>query len=306
MSPTDFQLKEPPMSASYIIGYDGTDAAKAAIDFAAVLAKANGASLTAVCAYPPVPRVYGRGAADGADAELTALAEADAALAMADLHDSAVAQRLVRPGSPPKALSDAADDQSATMIVVGTTDRGPLGRISPGSTAERLLHGAPCPVAVVPATRVNREMKAIAVAYDGGAESEAAVTCAAELAESLGASLELLGVDTPIAMAGPMASGFDTQLIRDGLEKQLGERAAAAGATWRLVTGSAGSSLSGVSAEYDLMVAGSRGYGPLRAVLMGSVSRHLADHAACPVIIAPRPEHAPVAATTPPREAVVT
>ena len=269
------------MSASYIIGYDGSDAAQAAIDFAAVLAEATDASLTAVSAYPPIPRVYAPGAADGADAQLTALAEADAALAMAELHDPAVAKRLLRPGSPPKALIDAADDESATMIVVGATHRGPLGRISPGSTAERLLHGAPCPVAVVPATSDDAEVKTIAVAYDGGAESEAAVTCAAELAESLDASLELVGVETLVVMAGPVAVGAGLQQqFHENLEQQLGERAAAAGATWRLLTGSAGSSLAGVSAEFDLMVAGSRGYGPLRAVLMGTVSRQLVDHAA--------------------------
>ena len=35
--------------------------------------------------------------------------------------------------------------------MVGSTRRGPVGRVTPGSTAERLLHGAPCPVAVTPA-----------------------------------------------------------------------------------------------------------------------------------------------------------
>jgi nucleotide-binding universal stress UspA family protein len=38
----------------------------------------------------------------------------------------------------------------------------------------------------------------------------------------------------------------------------------------------------------DLMVVGSRGYGPRRAVLLGSVSRHLMNEAACPVIVLPR------------------
>jgi nucleotide-binding universal stress UspA family protein len=286
------------MSATYLVGYDGSDAAQAAIDFAALLAKATGASLTAVCAYPPPPRVFARGASDGADAELTALAEADAALAMAELHDPRVAQRLVRPGSPPEALIEAADDESATMIVVGSTDRGTLGRISPGSTAERLLHGAPCPVAVVPATRDDAEVKTVGVAYDGGAESEVALTCAAALAESLGASLELIGVDTPVAMAGPAATGYDCQqAIHEGLEEQIRATAATAGATWRLFTGSAGSSLVEASGEFDLMVAGSRGYGPLRAVLMGSVSRHLADHAECPVVIAPRPDSDAISAS---------
>jgi hypothetical protein len=33
---------------------------------------------------------------------------------------------------------------------------------------------------------------------------------------------------------------------------------------------------------------GSRGYGPVRAVLLGSVSRRVADEARCPVLVLPR------------------
>jgi nucleotide-binding universal stress UspA family protein len=38
----------------------------------------------------------------------------------------------------------------------------------------------------------------------------------------------------------------------------------------------------------DLLVCGSRGYGPLRAVLLGGVSRRVAAEAHCPVIVLPR------------------
>jgi nucleotide-binding universal stress UspA family protein len=34
--------------------------------------------------------------------------------------------------------------------VDGSTHRGPIGRVLAGSTARKLLHGAPCPVLVVP------------------------------------------------------------------------------------------------------------------------------------------------------------
>ena len=39
---------------------------------------------------------------------------------------------------------------------------------------------------------------------------------------------------------------------------------------------------------------GSRGYGPLRAVLLGSVSGRLVREAACPVIVVPRGVEAPL------------
>ena len=43
-----------------------------------------------------------------------------------------------------------------------------------------------------------------------------------------------------------------------------------------------------VSAHVDLLVCGSRGYGPLRSVLLGGVSRRLVDDAHCPVLVLPR------------------
>jgi nucleotide-binding universal stress UspA family protein len=38
----------------------------------------------------------------------------------------------------------------------------------------------------------------------------------------------------------------------------------------------------------DLLVCGSRGYGPLRAVLLGGVSSYVVAHARCPVVVVPR------------------
>ena len=40
--------------------------------------------------------------------------------------------------------------------------------------------------------------------------------------------------------------------------------------------------------EVDLLVCGSRGYGPVRRVLLGGVLRKLIRRAACPVVVVPR------------------
>ena len=42
------------------------------------------------------------------------------------------------------------------------------------------------------------------------------------------------------------------------------------------------------SGDVDLLVCGSRGYGPLGSVLLGGVSRRLVHRAACPVVVVPR------------------
>lgn len=44
-----------------------------------------------------------------------------------------------------------------------------------------------------------------------------------------------------------------------------------------------------IEKDVDLLVLGSRGYGPLTRVLLGSVSRRAAQDAPCPVLVVPRP-----------------
>jgi nucleotide-binding universal stress UspA family protein len=43
-----------------------------------------------------------------------------------------------------------------------------------------------------------------------------------------------------------------------------------------------------VSEHVDMLVCGSRGYGPLRSILLGGVSRRLVEGAHCPVLVLPR------------------
>ena len=55
-----------------------------------------------------------------------------------------------------------------------------------------------------------------------------------------------------------------------------------------LVEGDAAEVLAEASADLDLLVVGSRGYGPLRAVLLGSVSTALVRSARSPLVVVPR------------------
>ncbi len=61
-------------------------------------------------------------------------------------------------------------------------------------------------------------------------------------------------------------------------------------ATGDVVYGGVGDELVRLSHDVDLMVCGSRGWGTVRRVLLGSTSDRLVRHAACPVAVAPRPE----------------
>ena len=53
----------------------------------------------------------------------------------------------------------------------------------------------------------------------------------------------------------------------------------------KLVEGDAAEVLEQESKKADLVVVGSRGHSGIRAVLLGSVSRHVVDHAPCPVVV---------------------
>jgi nucleotide-binding universal stress UspA family protein len=54
------------------------------------------------------------------------------------------------------------------------------------------------------------------------------------------------------------------------------------------IAGNVDTDLSLESERVDLMVVGSRGYGPRAAVLLGGVTHTLLRKAACPVIVLPR------------------
>src|SRR4051794_29511028 len=58
--------------------------------------------------------------------------------------------RLYQSSSAAKALQGAVEEEDAGLLVVGSSRRSGLGRVLAGGTAMRLLHGAPCPVTVVP------------------------------------------------------------------------------------------------------------------------------------------------------------
>ena len=66
------------------------------------------------------------------------------------LEPGRVHTRVVTAPSPAHGLHNLAVDNAATVAVVGSTHRGALGRVRPGSTGERLLSGSPCAVAVAP------------------------------------------------------------------------------------------------------------------------------------------------------------
>jgi nucleotide-binding universal stress UspA family protein len=63
---------------------------------------------------------------------------------------------------------------------------------------------------------------------------------------------------------------------------------ALAGVEGHVALGLAGEELAAFGSQVDLLVVGSRGYGPIRRLIFGSTSGHLAGNARCPLVVLPR------------------
>jgi len=210
--------------------------------------------------------------------------------------------RLVSSNSPAAGLQATADQADASMIVVGSSHRSRIGRVLAGSVTESVLGGAAVPVAVAPRDYAgsDRGLRTIGCGFDGSPESRLALEWAAALAHHRRAHLLAVTVHTPVAFGGvstrgPIGYQAANDALRTGLHEQVTEAIAALGdgsdASSRVVDGDAAVELAEASAELDLLVLGSRGYGPVRSVLLGSVSRSLVHAAACPVVVLPRGVH---------------
>lgn len=280
------------MVRTILIGFDGSDQARDALALARLLGRASGARLVAACVYPPVTLLARPDLADW-----QAAVRKGAEDSLAAVGDDAVERRVIESQSAARGLHDAAEEIEADLVVVGSCHRSRLGRVLAGSVAERLLHGAPCAVALAPrgfADRAPTGLETIGVGFDGSPEAEVALAGATELARGAGAALRILCLirpsDTIPAFASPLPVPVLAESLRWEAEQALERGLAAVPADVEAegaIIGGATAAL-GEQGDIDLMVVGSRGYGPLRRVLLGSTSASLARNSAYPVIVLPR------------------
>jgi nucleotide-binding universal stress UspA family protein len=197
-----------------------------------------------------------------------------------------------------RGLHEVADAAGAELIVVGSTHRHGLGRVMPGATGERLLHGSACPIAIAPAGWRGDAIETIGAGFDGSPESRAALAAATSLACASGASLRALNVFEPPNPANPVYAvtghGY-TEIMgelrderRARLDQALEELPSRVDAGGQVVDGHPAEVLAAESEHLDLLVIGSRGYGALRATLAGSVAHELAGTSRCPLLLVPR------------------
>ena len=276
-----------------IVAFDGSASAQDALALALRLRDPGDGSLVLVCVVASRPwHLPGRPSSAVAQDEAKAmLAEARTGLPAG----IPVAVRAAASPSPARGLTELAETEHADLIVVGSAKGADDGRIGLARTAGRLLAGAPCAVTVAPpGLRETGPFHHVGVAVDGSAEAAAALQAAYVIARGSGSAVTLFSALDEVMDA----THDDALLARRAIQERLDAAADAAppGLNPRTVFlhGPAGREIADAcDGVVDLLVTGSRAYGPVQRALLGSVSEELIARARHPVLVIPRPTDHP-------------
>jgi nucleotide-binding universal stress UspA family protein len=253
-----------------LVGFDGSDAARDAVGLARVLEPWTG---------PPV----------------LAVVTSDGARVVAD--DASVDPPGARPQFVASRLDEAASAHTASAIAVGSTHRGALGRVFPGSVGRRLLSTSSVPIAVAPrgyAEQADAGLYVIGVAFDGSEAARRALRLAEAACLQVADALRVYAV-VPSARSTPdprdRAIRQEPESARETLLTALHATVAKLNPEARALPvtleGDPVPALISRSFEIDLLVVGSAGHGAMEIALGGSVAGELMDSLACPVLVVP-------------------
>lgn len=188
-------------------------------------------------------------------------------------------------------LHRLADSTRADLLVLGSSPGGRSGRVLLADETRHAINGAPCAVAVAPLgyTDTSSAITEIGVAYNGSDESRSAILAARALGGELGAGVTAFeALPLPIYDITPGLWSNLEELIRDRrrsaceqIAKETGLRASAA-------CGDTVDELAMFSGTVDLLIVGSRSYGPWGRLVHGSTTLRLLRYARSPLLILTR------------------
>ena len=289
------------MANRVVIGYDGSQASEDAVAFGLTWCRSTGDVPIIATVYPEEhPLGIGR-----VDVEWATYVREQAEIiqdnARATVGDAAL-YRNVASTSAAHGLADLAEDVEAVMLIVGTTQETGISRTLLGSITERLLHGATAPVTVVPPgwrQSAPDRISSIGVAYVDTRDGREALQVAVRVALRIPARLTLYSIlGQSSERYSYLVGRTDEQAFVDKARDSYGKALefAAAGVPPELepravlLEGAVAESLAALGPDdVDMLVCGSRGYGPVRRVLLGGVSSPLIRRARLPVAVVPRP-----------------
>jgi len=285
------------MKPKVLIGYDGSPEGEDALGL--------GGRISEVLDARPLVATVITQPRDGTeagefDAAVTSFCEPLFAKARERLDGLDVQEQSTVNDSPAAGIYELTDWLKPTAIVIGSTRHGTAGRVQVGTVGGSLRAGVHSTVAVAPrgyAEDGASGLDRIGVAVDGSSESWRALSAAAYLAERSGKSLHVLSVmGEPHYVLGGLLSPFGPEEYREFKEQEWG-RVYQSGVDRlpddvvtepQLLHGEPAEALTEAAGDLDLLVLGSRGYGPVKGTLLGSVSSRVMAAAPCAVMVVPR------------------
>jgi nucleotide-binding universal stress UspA family protein len=197
--------------------------------------------------------------------------------------------------SPARAILDAAAEQDADLILMGSHGVGIVRAALLGSTSAQVVRHAPCsvmlfrPDAVAPAQQARN----VVVGVDGSEASGYALVVAQALAAALGARLVLVhAYDARVPHAGEppepvraIIRGHGAEVLHEARSRVVAPLDEVAE---DLVEGRPREVLVAAAAEHApaLLVVGDRGRGGFAGLQLGGTARWVASSAPCPVVVA--------------------
>ncbi len=300
------------MITRILLATDFSRWAKRAEDYACTLACSWRASLTvlSVAEFPPglnpdypVNQQYLADLLKNASSQLVDLK------GRAERRGIAVTTR-VATGIPSEEVITAARAEDSDLLVVGTRGKTGLAHVLLGSTAERVIRGAPCPVLTVRMEPAEIEQEAgalsrpvtlerILVPVDFSDCSLDALEYAAVVAQQAKASLMLLHVLEPVSYGLDFTLGHSRtrEQVRETWTKRLEELAASLRVRQvpvesHLRGGLPSDSIldSARTLPCDLIVMGTHGRRGISHAFSGSVAEAVLRKALCPVLTVRNPK----------------
>lgn len=290
-------------SRPVVVGFDGSDLATRAVEWAARVAARVQAPLVVLCASNHIQYVpdAGVGLWTPDEAHRASLATADRGAAAA----RGVAPDLeVRTASSLASGAAALEEHSvkAGLVVVGNRGRGRVSGVLFGSTAFHVATHARCPVVVVPGTSglpLPGPGVPVVVATDGSESGATAVQHAAEVAARDDAPLRVVTAwerpaqDRHARPPGGLSSAADVEQTVEAAFQRIADDAVQAASqaqpgltvTSVVSEGRAAEVIAGESDDAALVVVGARGRGDFASLLLGSTSRAVLHLATVPVLI---------------------
>lgn len=205
-----------------------------------------------------------------------------------------VAKAHLRMGRPVEEIVNLSEELGAGLVIVGSKGHSGMERLVLGSVSEGVVRYAPCSVFVVRKEGLEAFPAKILLATDGSEESWHAVVVAAEFSGKLDSELHVVHVGHEVPVPH-FESEVQTQFEEQAQETLAGEvqRTEKAGgkvAQTHLRMGPSAEEIVNLAEELGVgaVVVGSRGFGTLKRVLMGSVSESVVRHAHCSVLVVRR------------------